>query len=206
MPSAASAAQRKAAQLASLTFFLDHQIGRYTVASHLRSAGAKVEVHLDHFPGDAADSDWIPKVAERGWVLITKDQNIRRNPPERAAYETSRLRGFVVTGKDMKATTWGNSSPDASPAWCAAPPDGRALFSSPSRAAAPFEKLSRELSPTLPANLGGGKDGAQCRFRFRSISTKAPGPDPGAPRRGGGGGHLMRSLKTLSRIAASTRG
>lgn len=107
MPSAASAAQRKAAQLASLTFFLDHQIGRYTVASHRRSAGAKVEVHLDHFPGDAADSDWIPKVAERGWILITKDQNIRRNPPERAAYETSRLRGFVVTGKDMNGNDLG---------------------------------------------------------------------------------------------------
>lgn len=31
----------------------------------------------------------------------TKDQNIRRNPLERAAYEAAELRGFVVTGKDM---------------------------------------------------------------------------------------------------------
>jgi len=28
-------------------------------------------------------------------------QNIRRNPLERSAYESARLRGFVVTGKDM---------------------------------------------------------------------------------------------------------
>ena len=28
-------------------------------------------------------------------------QNIRRNPMERAAYESARLRGFIVTGKDM---------------------------------------------------------------------------------------------------------
>ena len=55
MPSGASVAQREAERLASLTFFLDHQIGRYQVAEMLRSAGAKVEVDLDHFPGDMLD-------------------------------------------------------------------------------------------------------------------------------------------------------
>jgi hypothetical protein len=89
MPSGASAAQRDAARLASLTFFLDHQIGRYQVAEALRSAGAVVEVHLDHFRGAAPDMEWIPEVGRRGWVLITKDQNIRRNPLERAAYQAA---------------------------------------------------------------------------------------------------------------------
>jgi PIN like domain len=107
MRSAASAAQREATRLASLTFFLDHQVGRYQVAELLRAAGAKVEVHLDHFAGDMPDIEWIPEVARRGWVLITKDQNIRRNPLERAAYKTARLRGFVVTGKDMSAKDLG---------------------------------------------------------------------------------------------------
>jgi hypothetical protein len=37
----------------------------------------------------------------RGWVLITKDENIRRNPLERAAYQEAELRGFIVTGGDM---------------------------------------------------------------------------------------------------------
>lgn len=103
MPSAASSAQREAKRLASLTFFLDHQIGRYIVANALRGAGAQVEVHLDHFPGDKLDTEWIPEVGQRGWVLITKDQNIRRNPIERAAYQDAKLRGFVVTGKNMGA-------------------------------------------------------------------------------------------------------
>lgn len=101
MPSAASFAQREARRLSSLTFFLDHQIGRYVVAQALRDAGAHVEVHLDHFPGDKPDPDWIPEVGRREWVLITKDRNIRRNPLERAAYESAKLRGFIVTGKDM---------------------------------------------------------------------------------------------------------
>ncbi|OGA14161.1 MAG: hypothetical protein A3H32_17970 [Betaproteobacteria bacterium RIFCSPLOWO2_02_FULL_63_19] len=37
MPSAANAAQREAKRLVSLTFFLDHQIGRYVVADALRA-------------------------------------------------------------------------------------------------------------------------------------------------------------------------
>jgi PIN domain-containing protein len=101
MPSGASAVQREAERLASLTFFLDFQIGRYVVADALRKAGARVEVHLDHFNQNAPDTEWIPEVGHREWVLITKDQNIRRNPPERAAYASAKLRGFIVTGKDM---------------------------------------------------------------------------------------------------------
>ena len=92
---------RFTAQLESLTFFLDYQIGRFVVAEALRAAGARVEVHIDHFEQNAPDTGWIPEIGVREWVLITKDQNIRRNPLERAAYEAAHLRGFVVTGKDM---------------------------------------------------------------------------------------------------------
>lgn len=108
MPSAANAAQRSAERLAALTLFLDHQIGRFVVAERLRSAGATVEVHLDHFAADAPDTEWIPEVGRREWVLVTKDQNIRRNPLERAAYEAARIRGFVVTGKDLTGEELGD--------------------------------------------------------------------------------------------------
>ena len=98
---AANLAQRDAERLASLTFFLDYQIGRYVVAEALRGAGARVEVHIDHFAQNAPDLEWIPEVGRQEWVLITKDKNIRRNPLERKAYEESKVRGFIVTGKDM---------------------------------------------------------------------------------------------------------
>ena len=67
----------------------------------MRCARLEVQVHIDHFAQSAPDVDWIPEVGRRNWVLITKDQNIRRNPLERAAYLSARLRGFVVTGVDM---------------------------------------------------------------------------------------------------------
>ena len=101
MPSAANLSQRDLERLRSLTFFLDYQIGRHVVADALRKAGATVEVHIDHFAQAAPDLEWIPEVGRRGWVLITRDANIRRNPLERSAYERAGVRGFVVTGKDM---------------------------------------------------------------------------------------------------------
>ena len=101
MPSDANSAQREAKRLASLTFFLDRQIGRYVVATALRGKGAKVEVHDSHFGQATPDVEWIPEVARRGWILISKDQNIRRNKVEREAYKAAELRGFIVTGKDM---------------------------------------------------------------------------------------------------------
>jgi hypothetical protein len=101
MPSVANLSQHDLERLRSLTFFLDYQIGRYVVADALRAAGAVVEVHIDHFAQAAPDLEWIPQVGKRNWVLVTRDANIRRNPMERAAYEESRLRGFVVTGKDL---------------------------------------------------------------------------------------------------------
>ncbi len=101
MPCAANSSPRDAERLASLTFFLDYQIGRYIVADALRAAGAHVEVHVDHFAQNAPDVEWLPEVGRHGWVLITKDEHIHRNLLEREAYKTASLRGFVVTGKDM---------------------------------------------------------------------------------------------------------
>lgn len=104
MPSGANSAPRERGSGTPLTFFLDRQIGKYLVANALRSAGAVVEVHDDHFPQETEDVVWIPAIAARGWVLITRDQNIRYNALERAAYESARLRGFIVTGKGMNGT------------------------------------------------------------------------------------------------------
>ena len=48
----------------SPTFFLDRSLGRKTVAEALRAAGAKVEMHDDHFAQDATDETWLKTVGE----------------------------------------------------------------------------------------------------------------------------------------------
>ena len=95
--SAANLAQRDTARLASLTFFVDRQLGRFIVPEALRAAGAQVEAHDDHFAQNTPDVEWLTKVGKWGWVVISKDQNIRRNPLELTAYEAAKVRGYFVT-------------------------------------------------------------------------------------------------------------
>ena len=57
--------------------FLDRNLGKHVIAEALRSAGICVEVHDDHLPIDAPDEDWIALAGRKGWIVLTKDKNIR---------------------------------------------------------------------------------------------------------------------------------
>lgn len=80
-----------------LVFFIDRSLGRRYVAQALRDAGAKVEIHDDHFPQTTSDVDWLTEVGKRGWVVLSKDERIRRNRIERGALVAARVRAFFLT-------------------------------------------------------------------------------------------------------------
>jgi hypothetical protein len=69
----------------------------------LREAG-----HTAHVQGPATfgtgshDVDWLPEVGARGWVLITKDKNIRRREIELRALKQAGVRAFVLTAAGLK--------------------------------------------------------------------------------------------------------
>ena len=84
-----------------LVFFIDRSLGRKQVAQALRGAGATVEVHDDHFPQTTPDVDWLAEVGRRGWVVLSKDERIRRNRIERAALDAARVRAFFLTQQDI---------------------------------------------------------------------------------------------------------
>jgi predicted nuclease of predicted toxin-antitoxin system len=83
------------------TFYVDRCLGK-TVAQALHAAGADVRVHDDHFPQDALDETWIPEVAAQGWVILTKDKNIRRRQGEREAVLTADARVFTLSSGNMR--------------------------------------------------------------------------------------------------------
>lgn len=83
------------------TFYVDRCLGK-AVANALRVAGANVQVHDDHFAQAAQDEDWIPRVAAQGWVILTKDKNIRRRPSEREALLMSSARIFTLSSGNMR--------------------------------------------------------------------------------------------------------
>jgi PIN like domain len=71
------------------------------VAEALRAAGATVELHRDHFAPDAPDVEWLTEAGRRGWVVLTKDDAIRRNPLERRALLAANVRAFILTSQSM---------------------------------------------------------------------------------------------------------
>ena len=86
-------------------FFTDCCLGKH-VGQALRGVGLKVELHCDHFKEDEADTVWIPKVGAKGWIVLTKDKNIRRRPREIEAVTAGNVRMFTLpnanlTGQEM---------------------------------------------------------------------------------------------------------
>ena len=63
--------------LDEFVFFIDRSLGKIAVATALRNAGARVEVHDDHLPQNAKDKEWLGYVGKRKWVVLTQDDRIR---------------------------------------------------------------------------------------------------------------------------------
>ena len=64
--------------LEELTFFLDRNLGRHTVADTLRAAGLNVIVHDDRFPQAATDLEWLKEAGKNQWIVLTRDERESR--------------------------------------------------------------------------------------------------------------------------------
>lgn len=83
------------------TFYVDRCLGKGVIRA-LRDVGANVEAHDDHFAPDAADRLWIPEVTARGWIILTKDKNIRRPGRERDYVIQANARVITLTSGNMR--------------------------------------------------------------------------------------------------------
>ncbi len=89
--------------LEDLTFFIDRALGKNKIASALREAGETVIVHDDIFQPDAQDTEWLPFVGDKGWIVLTKDTKIRYRTLEREALINSGARAFVFVSGNVPA-------------------------------------------------------------------------------------------------------
>jgi len=87
-----------------IVFFVDRALGNRVVEA-LREAGAQVEAHRDHFAHDAPDTEWLPIVSQRGWVVLTKDVRLRYNPLEVQAIAQTNARVFILTTGNLSRWT-----------------------------------------------------------------------------------------------------
>jgi hypothetical protein len=81
-----------------LEFFADRNLGVNVFPAILRAEGITIHLHQDHFPQDAADVDWMPEVAPRGWPILSPDIPISRDRLEVEAIMTCGAAVFCLAG------------------------------------------------------------------------------------------------------------
>jgi predicted nuclease of predicted toxin-antitoxin system len=88
-------------------YFVDRSLGRGIVVESLRATGAEVHAHDDHFAQNTPDVDWLIEVGRRGWVVLTKDTNIRSNQLELRALLQAKVACIMLGRGDLTAPTMG---------------------------------------------------------------------------------------------------
>jgi hypothetical protein len=90
-----SAGKLEQLQLDDFILYLDENLDNcQPILDALIANGVQYQRHRDHFPRGARDEDWLPFVAERGWIVLTKDKRNRYNEIERDAVRRHRVREF----------------------------------------------------------------------------------------------------------------
>ena len=80
---------------------MDRSLGGRFVVTALRAAGVEVVAHDDVFGQDAPDVEWLAEAGRRGWIVLTKDSAIRRNPHELEMFRKAGVKVFALTRKDL---------------------------------------------------------------------------------------------------------
>lgn len=80
-------------------FFIDRSLGRNIIPDALRNAGEEVRIHDDFFAQDAKDETWLAEAGKQGWIVLTKDKNIRYRAVELQALLAAKVRAFVLTAR-----------------------------------------------------------------------------------------------------------
>ena len=87
------------------------------VSAVLRKAGHIAHVQgPETFGSGTQDVDWLPQVGERGWILLTKDKNIRKREIELRALKEAGVRAFVLTTAGLRGEDQGRVVNEALPA------------------------------------------------------------------------------------------
>jgi hypothetical protein len=87
-------------------FFVDRSLGKSIVVG-LRAVGLTVHSMADVYserPGQLlADEVWLRDAGRNDWIVLTKDDAIRRRPAERDALTDAAVRVFCLTNRNLRA-------------------------------------------------------------------------------------------------------
>lgn len=86
-----------------LVYYLDANLDGPDLVASLRAGGMTCEAHRNHFQSDAEDVEWIPAIAARGWVIVTRDFAIQRRAAERDAWTRAEATVVMLRGEKLSA-------------------------------------------------------------------------------------------------------
>jgi len=84
--------------------FIDRSIPR-GVAEALKQVRDDVRWLEDEFPHDAKETDWLPEIGRRGWLVISRDKKIRTRLRQRALVRDHGMGCFILQQK-QDPTRW----------------------------------------------------------------------------------------------------
>src|SRR5271155_5037219 len=88
-----------------LDFFVDRSLGK-SIAEGLRDEGLQVRSMAEGYGEERAqllpDEIWLRDAGENDWIVLTKDDAIRRRPAERDAMIEAAVRVFCLTTAQLR--------------------------------------------------------------------------------------------------------
>ena len=88
--------------------FIDRCAWSGALGRALTEAGIPFVAHHDQFAHDTPDEIWLSAAADKGWLVVTRDQRIRYRANELAAMKRARLHVFVLTQGGLTAAETGS--------------------------------------------------------------------------------------------------
>lgn len=85
------------------TLFIDICAWSHRLGEALTAVGALFIALTQHFPSNTPDEEWLREVGKQGWILLTRDEKIRRRPNELRAFRDHGAIGFVLTAGNASA-------------------------------------------------------------------------------------------------------
>jgi predicted nuclease of predicted toxin-antitoxin system len=85
--------------------FIDRCAWSRKLVEALAAADIPHIAHRDKFADDCPDEEWLAIAGREGWVVLTRDQAIRRKPNELKAFREARLIVFVLASGNASAET-----------------------------------------------------------------------------------------------------
>jgi hypothetical protein len=86
-------------------FFIDRSLGRHQVPDALQAAGYLVHTMLSVYGPDVeqavVDTTWLVDAGRNGWLVLTKDERIRRRPLELEAVARYGVRVVCLTNRSL---------------------------------------------------------------------------------------------------------